>query len=86
MLENIQVGYQVFVGGARIEEVGAVRRILPKGDVVVWVENAGDFTIPVDAIEVVHARSQKVILDPTKLDDRLREAIDHAHDAEQPNQ
>jgi hypothetical protein len=81
MRESIQVGYQVFVAGGG-EEVGAVRHVSPKG-VVIWVENAGDFTVPLDAVEAVH--SQKVILAPGKLDDRVLDAIGHAHDAEQPN-
>ncbi len=46
------------------------------------VENAGDFVVPLDAVEAVH--SQKVILDCRKLDRRLREAIGHAYEAEVP--
>jgi hypothetical protein len=49
---------------------------------VIYVENAGDFTVPGAAVAAVHA--QKVILNPAKLDKRLREAIRHAHDAEDP--
>ena len=83
MRDNIQVGYQVFVSGGG-EEIGAVRRVSPRGrgEFVVWVENAGDFEVPLDAVEAVH--SQKVILAPAKLDARLLDAIGHAHDAEEP--
>jgi hypothetical protein len=49
---------------------------------VVYVENAGDFVVSLDAVEAVH--SQKVIVDCAKLDKRLRQAIGHAHDAEDP--
>jgi hypothetical protein len=60
---------------------GAVREVSPNG-LVVYVENAGDFHVPLDAVEAVH--SQKVILTCGKLNRRLREAINHAHDAEEP--
>jgi len=39
--------------------------------------------VPLDAVEAVH--SQKVIVSCGKLDARLRRAIGHAHDAEDPN-
>jgi hypothetical protein len=49
---------------------------------VIYVENAGDFVVPLSAVEAVH--SQKVILSCGKLEPRLRRAIGHAHDAEEP--
>ena len=57
---------------------GAVRQIKPQGrpEVVVYVENAGDFTIPLSVIKAVHSR--KVIVDCDKLEHRLRKAIGHA--------
>jgi hypothetical protein len=59
--------------------------VTPRGrrELVIYVENAGDFVVPLSAVKDVHA--QKVILDRGKLDHRLRAAIDHAHDAEDPN-
>jgi hypothetical protein len=80
MQETIQIGYQAYTtdGG---EVFGAVRDILPE-EVVVYVENAGDFHVPKDAVARVH--SQKVVFDCEKLDPKLRRAIDHAHDAEEP--
>ena len=78
-MEAIKIGYQAFVSDGG-EEFGAVREVSPKG-VVVYVENAGDFVIPLSAVEAVH--SQKVIFICGKLDGRLREAIGHAHDSEQ---
>jgi hypothetical protein len=83
MQEAIQVGYQTFVSDGG-EEFGAVREVSPNGrpELVIYVENAGDFVVPLSAVEAVH--SQKVILNCGKLDPRLRRAIGHAHDAEKP--
>jgi hypothetical protein len=82
-LPLIEVGYQVFAidGG---EEFGAVRDVAPGGrpEIVVYVENAGDFVVSLEAVRAVH--SQKVILDTARLEPRLRDAIAHAHDAERP--
>jgi hypothetical protein len=82
--ERIQDGYEVFVSDAD-KPFGAVRQVSPHGrpEVVVYVENAGDFTVALSAVQAVHA--QKVIVACDKLDHRLRKAIGHAHDAEDPN-
>src|SRR5256886_13878977 len=80
MRETIEVGYQTFVADGD-EEFGAIREISPDG-LVVYVENAGEFRVPLDAVEAVH--SQKVIFDCGKLDRRLRRAIGHAHAAGGP--
>lgn len=79
--EKIEVGFQVFLedGG---EECGAVR-VVHRDEVIVYIENAGDFAIPFDAIRAVH--SEKVILDRAKLDPATLSAILHAHSAEDPN-
>lgn len=83
-LPLIEVGYQVFVQDGATE-FGAVRQVLPGGEpqIVVYVENAGDFLVPLSAVEAVH--SGKVIVKTQKLDRRLRAAIGHAHDSEQPD-
>jgi hypothetical protein len=83
MHENIEVGFQAFVSDGG-EEFGAVRKVAPGGrhELVIYVENAGDFTVPFEAVEAVH--SGKVILNCAKLDRGLRHAIGHAHDAEKP--
>jgi len=83
MNETIKVGYQTFVSDGG-EEFGAVREVAPNGrpELVIYVENAGDFVVPLSAVEGVH--SQKVILSCGKLDRRLRRAIGHAHDSEKP--
>ena len=84
MQEPIEVGYQAFVSDGG-EEFGAVREVSPNGrpELVIYVENAGDFVVPLSAVKAVH--SQKVILDCGKLERRLRQAIGHAHDVEEPN-
>jgi hypothetical protein len=64
------------MGSARFEE-------FLRAGLVIYIENAGDFTVPFQAIEAVH--SQKVIFERTKLHRRIREAIRHAHDAEDPS-
>lgn len=81
--EKIKVGFQTFVSDGG-DEFGAVRAVAPGGqpELVIYVENAGEFTVPLDAVESVHF--EKVILNCAKLDRRLRHAIGHAHDAEKP--
>lgn len=83
MSEAIAVGYQTFVSDGG-EEFGAVRAVSPEGrdELVIYVENAGDFVVPLSAVEAIH--SQKVIFNCAKLDRTLRAAIGHAHDAEEP--
>jgi hypothetical protein len=80
MQEEIEVGFQAFVSDGG-EEFGAVRKVSPH-ELIVYVENAGDFTVPLSAVEAVH--SEKVIFSCAKLDRKLREAIGHAHDSEKP--
>ena len=82
--EQIEEGFEVFVSDAD-KPFGAVRRVSPHGrpELLVYVENAGDFAVALGAVKAVH--SQKVIVDRDKLDQRLRKAIGHAHDAEDPN-
>ena len=62
MRETIEVGYQTFVSDGG-EEFGAIREISPDG-LVVYVENAGEFRVPLGAVEAVH--SQKVIWSVTR--------------------
>ncbi len=83
MEEKIEVGFQAFISDGG-EEFGAVREVAPGGrpELVIYVENKGDFTVPLTAVEAVH--SEKVILNCARLDRRLRQAIGHAHDAEKP--
>jgi hypothetical protein len=79
---SIEVGYQVFLkdGG---DGVGAVREVRRRArEILINVENAGDFVVRADGVRAVH--SQKVILLPHRLDSKLRAALKHAHDAEEP--
>jgi hypothetical protein len=82
--EKIEEGFEVFVSDGD-RAFGAVRQVSPHGrpELVIYVENAGDFTVPLYAVDAVHA--QKVIVDCGKLDKKLRQAIGHAHDAEDPS-
>ena len=81
MTEKIAVGFQTFVSN-RPEEFGAVREISRDGrNLTIYVENAGDFVVPVSA--VVSVQSEKVTFDYKKLDPKLRSAIGHAHEREE---
>ena len=83
MQEKIKIGFQAFVSDGG-EEFGAVRQVSPGGrpELVIYVENAGDFTVPLSAVDSVH--SERVVLNCAKLDRKLRDAIGHAPDAEKP--
>ena len=79
---HIEIGFQVYAveGG---EEFGAVRGYMPQANaVVVYIENGGDFVIPLEAVQAVH--DGKVIIDVRGLDAVVRRAIAHAHDREEP--
>jgi len=80
-LPLIEIGFQVFATGVT-EEFGAVREVLPGGrpEIVVDIENSGDHVIPLAAVTAV--TEQKVMVDLRKLPDGVREAVKHAHDAE----
>ena len=84
MREKIQEGFEVFVTDGD-KAFGAVRQVAPHGrpELVIYVENSGDYVVPLSAVSAVHA--QKVIVDVAKLEHRLRRAIGHVHDAEDPN-
>lgn len=83
ILSAIRVGFQVFVEEGA-EECGAVREVAPEGraEIVVYIENAGDFIVPFDAIRSAH--DGKVVLDPARIDEDLLAAIAHAHNREEP--
>jgi hypothetical protein len=81
---DIGEGFEVFAHDGDVA-FGAVREVAPRGrpELVVYVENAGDFTVSFDAVIAVH--TGKVIVNANKLDPRLKQAIGHAHDSEDPN-
>jgi hypothetical protein len=78
--EQIQEGFDVFVHDGE-KAVGAVRRVR-RDEIVVYVENGGDFTVPMSA--VMDAQAEKVVLDSSKLDKVLKDAIARAHTVEDP--
>lgn len=83
ILRDIKVGFQVFVEEGS-EECGAVRGVAPEGraEIVVYIENGGDFIVPVSAVRSAHVG--KVVLNSGGLDEDLLDAIAHAHDREEP--
>jgi len=78
--EKIQEGFDVFLrdGGGNVGAVRAVR----VHEIVVYVENAGDFVVPMSS--VVDAESEKDILDSKKLPERMLEAVRVRERAEDP--
>jgi hypothetical protein len=82
--ERIREGFDVFIHDGD-KAVGAVRQVSPGGkpEIVIYVENAGDFVVPISAIK--DAYDEKVVLNPAKLNLELRQALGHTHDVEDPN-
>ncbi len=78
--EPIQEGFDVFVHDGD-KAFGAVRKVFAQ-ELVVYVEGAGDFVIPLSAVKEVE--DEKVVLDCAKLELKLRQAIGHAHEGEDP--
>ncbi len=79
-MNPIREDYVVFVHDGD-KQVGAVRHVSPH-DICIYVENAGDFTVPLSAVKDVV--DDKVTLDCGKLAPDLRKAIGHAHQGEDP--
>jgi len=83
MQEPIEPGYMVFVADGELG-VGAVREVhADSRELVVNIENGGDFTLTAEAIRDVH--EGKVILDLDHLPQAMRQALRHPHDAEYPD-
>jgi hypothetical protein len=78
MAEAIQEGFDVFILDGD-KAFGAVRQVHGHS-IVIYVENAGDFVVPLTAIKEVE--SEKVVLDSARLEPKLREAIRRAHSGE----
>jgi hypothetical protein len=78
MAETIRVDLPVFLHDGDVT-IGAVRDVRPD-HIEIYIENAGDFSIPRSAVHEVHFN--KVILDGRKLDQKVRDAIGRAHAAE----
>lgn len=83
MREPIEPGFMVFVADGELG-VGAVREVhADRQELVVNIENGGDFTLPADAIRDVH--EGKVILDVDHLPQSVRQALKRPHAAEYPD-
>jgi hypothetical protein len=81
--ERIQDGDMVFVADGE-DGIGSVRRMLADGKtLVVYIENGGDFEIPLGAVRAVH--SGKVVLDLDHLPTPVLEAIGNARKSEYPH-
>ena len=80
MNERIEEGFMAFVADGS-EGIGAVTKVTSTG-LIVYVENAGEFAVPLSAVTAVH--SQKVMLNPKLLGTAMLAAIGHAHDREDP--
>lgn len=81
MNERIEEGFMAFVADGS-EGIGAVTKVTGTG-LIVYVENAGEFAVPLSAVTAVH--SQKVMLNPKLLGMAMLAAIGHAHDREDPD-
>jgi len=79
-MDAIQEGFDVFVHDGQ-KAFGAVRQVRHH-EIVVYVENGGDFEVPLSAVKAVH--DEKVVLDSGHLDARLKDAIRRAHSGEDP--
>jgi hypothetical protein len=78
--ETIRRGFDVFLHDGQ-HAFGAVRDVLDK-EIIVYIENAGDFSVPLTQVKDVH--DEKVILNGDKISNALRTAINRAHQAEDP--
>ncbi len=83
MHENLESNFLVFTADGT-DGIGSVREIRrSSSELVIYIENGGDFVVPFSAITAVH--SGKVILNHDHLSGDLRDAIAHARDAEYPH-
>jgi hypothetical protein len=79
-MNPIKEDYVVFVHDGD-KQIGAVRHV-SHNEIRVYVENAGDFAVPLSAVKEV--TDDKVVLDGSKLAADLRKAIGRAHSGEDP--
>ena len=79
-MNPIREDYAVFVHDGD-KQFGAVRHVSAQ-EIRIYVENAGDFTVPLSAVKEVE--DDRVVLDCARLDMDLRKAIGHAHSGEDP--
>lgn len=79
-MQRIETEFPVFLGEG-MEAIGAVRQV-DHDKIVVYIENAGDFELPMTAVAAVH--DSKVILATDAVGPELVRAIQHQHDREDP--
>ncbi|WAH66293.1 hypothetical protein [Xanthomonas hortorum] len=79
-MQRIEIGQMVFLRDGEVG-VGAIRDIRNEGaELVINIENGGDFVLPVSVVRDVH--SGKVMLDVDQLPEEVRNALRHPHDNE----
>lgn len=77
LLQPPEAGLELFLKG-ETRAFGALLAIAPT--LRIYVENAGEFDLPPDAIVEIH--DGKVIVDAGRLSGEVLAAARHAHDAE----
>ena len=84
-MQRIQKGFDIFIQDGD-KAVGAVRQVYLGGkpEIVIYIENAGDFVVPISAVKDVYA--EKVVLNRAALSSELQQALGHAHDVEDPRE
>jgi hypothetical protein len=82
-MKAIEEGFEVFLTDGA-DPFGAVRHIDGATAFVIYVENAGEFRVPMSAVDAVH--EGKVVLHRAKLEPALQQAIRHAHEGEHEDQ
>jgi len=80
MAKSIGTDFMAFLSEGQ-EGIGGVREVRDNS-LVVYVENAGDFVVPMEAVTSVH--DKKVMLDRHLISAEMLAAIRHAHDREDP--
>ncbi len=80
-MATIRQGDEVFLHDGEVA-FGTVQRHPPHDakEIVIYVENAGEFLVPMSAVKAVH--EGKVLLDKGKLHQELLQAIRNAHEHE----
>ncbi|AZR23108.1 hypothetical protein [Xanthomonas vasicola] len=79
-MQQLEIGQMVFLCDGAVG-VGAIRDIRNEGgELVINIENGGDFVLPASVVRDVH--SGKVMLDVDQLPDEVRNALRHLHDSE----
>ncbi len=79
MAEEIRVDLPVFLHDGEVA-IGAIHDVSSPDRIEIYIENAGDFSIPRSAVQEVHFN--KVVLDGAKLEQNVLQAIARAHSAE----